>query len=307
MSRSRGLKIGVIGVGSMGQHHARVCATLSGASLVAVADTDPAKAKEMGYRYKAEVFKDYKQMLPLVEAVIIASPTATHFEFAAECLNAEKNILVEKPLTKTSAEAQRLAEMAKEKGLVVAVGHIERFNPAFEELSKLVRKEKILGINIHRLSPFPERISDANVIQDMMIHDLDLLLSLLPQDEIESLKAEGSTIKSHQLDKVSATIYFHSGIIAKLEADRIFGIKTRKITVTCERGLIEADLLNKRVYLRDLEHPIPSVHHTKNVDQLTAELLDFLKAIKEGRPPKVSAEDGYKAIKLAEEVERACS
>jgi predicted dehydrogenase len=158
-----------------------------------------------------------------------------------------------------------------------------------------------------RFSPFPERITDANVIQDMMVHDLDLLINLLPKDKIEGLKSEGSKLKSTQLDRATATIYFHSGIIARVEADRVFGIKTRKIAVTTERSLIEADLLNKRVYIRDFQRHIPSVHFTRSYDQLTTELSDFVKAVKSGSRPKVNAEDGYQALKLAEEVERACS
>ncbi|MBU0672316.1 MAG: hypothetical protein KJ732_04725, partial [Candidatus Margulisbacteria bacterium] len=189
---------------------------------------------------------------------------------------------------------------------IAAVGLIERFNPAFQELCKLIKKEKIIGLHFNRFSPFPARISDTNVIQDMMIHDLDLLLKLLPQEEIESLKAKGEKVKTKKLDKVSATIFYQSGIIAKVESDRVFGIKTRKITVTTENGMFEADLLNRRVYLRDLQHHIPSVHHTKSFDQLSAELADFIKAIKSNSPPKVTLEDAYQAQKLSEEVEKAC-
>ncbi len=307
MRKSHGLKIGLIGVGSMGKHHARICSLLPGAALFAIADLDEQKAHEIGKQYNAEVFKDYKEMLPLIDAVIIVTPTETHFEIAEQCLVAGKNVLVEKPLARNSNDARKLADLAKSKNLILAVGLIERFNPAFEELSKLIRKKKILGIHVKRFSSFPERITDANVIQDMMVHDLDLLPNLLPHDEIESLKAEGSKVKSDKLDRVSATIYFKSGAIAKVEADRVFGIKTRKITVTTEHGLIEADLLNKRIYVRDLQHHIPSIHHTKKSDQLTAELTDFVKAIKNRTRPRVDAEDGYRVLKLAEEVETACS
>jgi virulence factor len=307
MRKTRGLKIGVIGAGNMGQHHARICATLSGACLFGVADPDWQRAGEVAARFEAESFNTCQEMLPQIEAAIIASPTETHFEIARECLLAGKDLLVEKPLAKNPEDARRLVELAKEKGLVLAVGMIERFNPAFQELRRLLKKEKVIGINIKRLSPFPERITDANVIQDMMIHDLDLLANLFPGDEIEEMKAEGEKVKSEKLDKVSATIYFNSGVIARVEADRIFGLKTRKITAVTDKGLIEADLLNKRVYVRDLQHHIPSVHHTKDIDQLTAELTDFVKAVKGRTLPAVTGEDGLKAIKLAEEVEQACS
>jgi predicted dehydrogenase len=246
-------------------------------------------------------------MFAEVEAIIIASPTETHYKITADSLNAGKPTLVEKPLAKTSAEAQELLALARAKNLTLAVGFIERFNPAFQALCKLVKKEKILGVDIKRLSPFPERITDANVIQDMMIHDLDLLLNLLPRDEIESLKAEGKKIKTKQLDQAVATVYFRSGTIAKVEANRAFDSKVRTITVSTEGGIIEANLLEKKIYVRDFQHHLPSVHFTQSYDQLTAELKDFIGAIKNGVRPTVDGEDGLLAIKLAEEVEKACS
>ena len=169
MKKGRGLKIGIIGLGAMGKHHARICSILSCAKLFAVADIDQEEASQIGKLFKATVFYDYKEMLPAIDAVIIATPTQTHFQIAQECLKAGKNILIEKPFTKTSHEAQKLIDLAQSKSLILAVGLIERYNPAFQELCKLLRKEKIIGIHFTRLSPFPERITDANVIQDMMV------------------------------------------------------------------------------------------------------------------------------------------
>lgn len=307
MTKGRGLKYGVIGAGVMGKHHARILSQLSGVKLIGIAEPDPEQAKSLPDIYRPIVFKDYHELLAEADALSLVSPTSTHFEIGQGCLRAGKHLLIEKPLAQTSEEAKQLVALAQEKNLLLATGLIERFNPAFQELCKLLRKEKILGIDIKRFSPFPERISDANVIQDMMVHDLDLLTCLLPQDEIETLKAEGKKVKSDRLDTVTATFYFKSGIIAKVAADRVFSIKTRKIVVTVEKGLFEADLLNKRVYLRDFQHPLPSVVYAKPLDQLTEELKDFVKAVKEGTRPRVSGEAGYRAIKLAEEIEKACS
>jgi len=308
MKKGRGLRIGVIGVGSMGQNHARVLsAFVKGTNLVAISDANETLAQEIAGKYAAESLLDYRAVLPLVEAVIIATPTATHFSVGKECLEAGKHALIEKPLASTSAEALTLAELAKSKGLVLAVGLIERFNPAFTELRKLIRKEKIIGINIKRASPFPARITDANVVQDMMIHDLDLLNILLAHDEIESLTTEGKKVKTKNLDFVSATVHFKSGVIARVVADRVADGKTRKISVTTEDRMVEADLLNKQVYIRDLKHAAPSVHHVKNCDQLTDELTNFVAAIKNHTAPEVDAFAGYRATKLAEEVEKACS
>lgn len=305
--KKRGFQLGVIGLGVMGKHHARVSAHTRGLSLGAVADIDEKTAREIGEKEGVPWFTNYQELFPLVDAVIVASPTAGHFEIGQACLNAGKPLLIEKPLAKTSAEAEQLVALAKEKNLPLAVGLIERFNPAFAELAKLIKKEKIIGIDIKRQSPFPARITDANVIIDMMIHDLDLLLTLLPNYEIESLKASGEKVKTKVLDKVDATVYFKAGIIAKINADRVFGSKTRKIVVTTDKALYEADLLSKKVYVRTLEHANPSAHVTKEYDQLTAELLDFVLAVKKERNPKVSAEAGLKCLKLAEEVQKACS
>ena len=307
MKKGHGLKIGVIGVGSMGAHHARICATTSGQQLVAVADANEVRAKEISQKFGADYKTNFHEILPLVDAVIIASPTETHYEVAKACLNANKPCLVEKPLAASADQANELVELAKEKNMLLAVGMVERFNPAYKELQRLVRKEKIIGIHACRFSPLPTRITDANVIQDMMIHDLDLVMNLLPHDEIEELQAEGSKVETKKLDRVTAKIFLLSGIIARVEADRVFGIKTRKIIVTTERVMYEADLLNKKVLVRDFQHHLPSIHHVKQQDQLTAELQDFVNALKENKKPVVDGASGLAAIKLAEEVENKCS
>src|SRR3989339_1244778 len=307
MSKKKVFQLGVIGLGVMGKHHARVAAHTRGLSLGAVADLDEKTAQEVGEKHGVPWFTNYHELFPFVDAVIVASPTASHFEVGKDCLSAGKPALIEKPLAKTSEQAQRLVVLAKEKNLPLAVGLIERFNPAFVELAKLIKKEKILGLDIKRRSPFPERITDANVIIDMMIHDLDLMLTLMGNDEIESLKVIGEKVKTTMLDKVNATVYFRTGTIAKIDADRVFGSKTRKIVVTTDKALYEADLLSKNVYVRTLEHISPSSHFTKQYDQLTAEIMDFVLAIKRGQSPKVSATAGLKCLQLAEEVEKACS
>ncbi|MDI6731916.1 MAG: Gfo/Idh/MocA family oxidoreductase [Candidatus Margulisbacteria bacterium] len=306
MIKGRGLKIGVIGAGVMGKHHVRLCSLLPGVNLIGLADVSAETAKQAAEQYGIKFFQDYHALLPLVDALIIASPTQTHFEIGLECLKDGKHLLIEKPIAANSEQGEKLAALAKDRNKVLAVGLIERFNPAFQELQKILRHEKILGVNINRFSPFPERIGDANVIQDMMIHDLDLFLALFPHDAIEELKASGEKVKSDMLDRVSATIFLHSGIIVKVQADRVFGIKTRKIIVAAESGLIEADLLNKRIYVRNLQQIAPSLHFVNAQDQLTAEIVNFVKAIKTGSSPLVDGEAGLKATKLAEEIEKLC-
>ncbi|PIS31620.1 oxidoreductase [Candidatus Saganbacteria bacterium CG08_land_8_20_14_0_20_45_16] len=307
MKKPRGLKVAVIGVGSIGKHHARILAHMPGVSLTAIVDPNETAAKEVASLYNAPHFTSHDSHLTEFDVAIIATPTQTHCGIAKQLLEAGKHLLVEKPLTKTSAEARELVDLARAKGLILTTGHIERFNPAYQGLKKLIKGEKIIGLTAQRFSPFPARITDADAVEDMMIHDLDLVLDLLPTDEIESLRAKGEKIKTKTWDKVSASLFFKSGIVAKVSVDRVYNDKVRKLIVTTDKGLIEADLLNKQVYIRNLQYPQPSIHHTKQCDQLTEELQAFIKSVKKGTPLVVTGEAGYKAIKLAQEVQKACS
>ncbi|MBU1026856.1 MAG: Gfo/Idh/MocA family oxidoreductase [Candidatus Margulisbacteria bacterium] len=307
MKKGRGLKFGIIGLGKMGNFHAKKLMEIPGAKPYAVFDVREEQLNKAAQEYGAKTFTNYNDLLKEVDAVIVTAPTEKHFEIASATLAAGKPTLVEKPLAKTSADAEKLVALAKEKNTILSAGHIERFNPAFQGILKLIRKERVLGIDIKRTSPFPERITDANVVQDMMIHDLDIALNLLPLDEIESLTAKGKKVKSKVFDIAIAKLYFKSGIITKIEANRVSDSTQRKIVVSTEKGVVEADLLKKTIIVRDFQHPSPSVHHIKVYDQLEAELTDFVKAIKNNLSPTVTGEDGLAAVKLAEEVEKACS
>lgn len=305
MKRGKGLKLGVIGAGSMGRNHARIAANLAGVNLIGVADASPSVAEEAGKIIGVPFYTDYRQLLPYAEIICIATPTQTHFEIARECLNAGKHILIEKPFTGNSTNARTLISLADTKGLVLTVGLIERFNPAFQKLIKMIKDEKLIGLDIKRLSPYPERITDADVIFDMMFHDLDLLLSIIP-DEIVALRAKGEKIRSKLFDRVVAAITFSSGIIARLEASRVFGVKSRIISLTTEKYLIDANLLNKSIYIRDFSSPTPSALPIKAVDQLSEELKAFAFSVKSKNPPVVSGEDALRVLSLAEEIRNKC-
>jgi predicted dehydrogenase len=303
MRRGSGLKIGVIGVGSMGKNHARVLADLPGVRLVGVADSSRELAESSGSHLDIPWYDDYRQLLPEVEAAVVVTPTSTHYEIAQECLAAGKHLLVEKPLTGASSLARSLVSLAQEKNLSLAVGMVERFNPAFAKLLKEIKGEKIIGIDIKRLSPFPERITDTDVVFDMMIHDLDLFLQLYPEEIVE-IKAKGEKLRTKKFDRMVATFTHKNGTISRIEASRVFGSKTRKITVTTDRALYEADLLNKQVYIRDFSSPTPSTVPVKPVDQLTEEHKDFLASIKEGRPSLSPGSAFIRSLELTEEVEK---
>ncbi|MFH1826454.1 MAG: Gfo/Idh/MocA family oxidoreductase [bacterium] len=306
MNKKPRLRYGVIGAGSMGRHHARIIDLMPSVSLEAIAEPDKNQHLNIPDVLRSKIYDNYHEILDRVDAISVVSPTSTHYSIAKDCLLANKHLLIEKPFTETIAEAEELISLAKERNLVVAIGYVERFNPAFIELTKIIKKEKILGITFNRLSPFPARITDANVVRDMMIHDLDLLLALLPNEEIAEIKASGKKIKSNKLDRVSATMHFVSGIVAKLVADRVSPERKRNIVVTTERNMYEADLMKKKLFVRDFQSHVPSVHSAKDQDQLTAELTDFIKAIKNNGQPKVTALEGQQTLRLAEEVEKLC-
>jgi len=173
------IRIGVVGVGHLGEHHLRILSELSGVYLVGIVDTDKARLKKMEKKYQVRVFRKYKDLITsAVEAVIIAVPTEEHFSVARDFLIKGVHVLLEKPITRKINEAERLLAIVKEKKLVFQIGHIERFNVAVKALNKLVKHPRF--IEGHRLGPFPKRSTDINVILDLMIHDLDIVLNLVP-------------------------------------------------------------------------------------------------------------------------------
>ncbi|MFA6431133.1 MAG: Gfo/Idh/MocA family oxidoreductase [Candidatus Margulisiibacteriota bacterium] len=301
---ARGLKLGIIGAGAMGKNHLRIAISIPGIKVVGIADKDLALAEKLAAEFGTHAFPDISALIQSSDAICIVTPTSTHHELASTCLKAGKHVLVEKPFTGNSALAKELMALAKDNNVYLTVGLIERFNPVIKRLQKEIKGEKILGIDIKRFSLFPARITDTNVIFDMMIHDLDLLLTLIP-GEISHLSASGKKIKTSLLDSAQATIMFESGVAARVEADRTADKITRKLAVTTEKQLVEADLYAKCLILRDFSTPIPSTIPVKPVDQLTMELQDFIQTIKSGTPYP-TATLALKSLILAEEVQKKC-
>ncbi|MCX5725974.1 MAG: Gfo/Idh/MocA family oxidoreductase [Candidatus Saganbacteria bacterium] len=249
--QNKRFRVGVIGVGFMGSLHARVLSAIRGVSLFGVFDTDLDKAKEVAANLKTKFFEDYNLLIQECDALVVSSPTSTHFEIGITVIEAGKHLFIEKPLASSSYEGKILVDRAKEKGLVLATGHIERFNPAYVAAEKMLYREKPLILNIKRLSPFPERITDANVITDMMIHDLDLAMNIAGSP-VDSIKARGKKIKTKVLDQVFAHILFQNGLIANIEADRTRDTKVREIEAICESCNLVIDLLAKKIRRREL-------------------------------------------------------
>ncbi|OGC03424.1 hypothetical protein A2276_00720 [candidate division WOR-1 bacterium RIFOXYA12_FULL_43_27] len=301
------VKVGVIGCGKMGSFHSKILKELAEAKLVGVFDEDKDKNKEVAERFGVRPYSSYELLLKDVDAVIIATPTPTHFEIAKDAILCHKHVLIEKPLADSTALAEELVSLSKNKNLKCSVGMIERFNPAFQKLLKMIKGQKIIGVDIKRLSPYPERIKES-VIFDMMIHDIDLALTL-NRTKVEDLRAYGKKKRSETIDESYVTLYFKDGMIAKLDASRLKEQKERKVTVTTEKGIYEADLLNKKLSVRSFDNLIEkSAEEVKNEDQLSLELRSFLLSIQKDRSPEVSLEDGLNSLKIAEEVEKtACS
>ena len=305
MKRGSGLRVGVIGVGSMGKNYARNLAILPGAKLSGVSDLAADQGQEFAASLDVPFFPDLVSLVEVSDALCIVAPAQAHYPIAVDCLNAGKHILIEKPFTGSTRQASELIELAASKQLHLAASFLERYNPAFTKLLRLLKGEKIHGIDIKRFSPFPERITDMDVVYDMMIHDLDLLAQLT-NDPIAETKVEGEKVRSKKLDRVVATFTHQQGIISRISANRVYNDRVRKIAVTTEKLLIEADLLNKKVLVRDFSTPQPSTVPVKDVNQLFEQLRLFVRSIKDHSETPITGRDALRALQLAEEVEKAC-
>jgi virulence factor len=319
MSPSK-VRIGVIGVGRMGERHCRVYSTLPHVEFVGVSDTSLDRARTTAHKYAVDYYADYHDLLREVDAVSIATPTRFHYELARETLRQGRHALVEKPLAHSVGEARDLAHLASESSTVFQVGHIERFNPVFLELQAILEDLQIVGLAARRLSPFDSSNTDVDVIYDLMIHDVDLAVTLLG-DQVERVQAHGRSTQLGAADYVVANLSITDGPIANLTASRLTEQKVRLLEITALGAYIEADLLNKSIYIyrRTLPEYVQNHHrplryrqeglveriHIPTAEPLMLELQDFVRCIQEGTTPKVTARDGLRALELAASI-RGC-
>ncbi len=311
------IRTGVIGVGNMGQHHARVCATIPGSRLMGVADTDRQRAEAIAARYEVPAYTDYRQLLDKVEAVCIAAPTTLHHEIGMTCLEHGVHALIEKPLASSMAEAQDLASAAERLHKVLLVGHVERFNPTFVELVNVLAEGQILGLEARRLSPFATRAADVSVVYDLMVHDLDLILTLV-NAPLAKAQAIGGKLRSPQLDHVMAILNFANGQMASLTASKVTQHKVRQLSVTCADAYVVADFLTRTVMiyrqsaadyfaqrgevLYRQEGLIEQVY-VPPVEPLYAEIQHFLSCVRNGHPPQVGGADALRVMAVADRIE----
>jgi predicted dehydrogenase len=301
------INIGVIGVGYLGQHHARIYWELSkemkDLKLFAVVDTNLQRAKEIAHKYNCEAFDNHKYILEKVDAVSIVSPTITHYDIATDFLRAHKDILVEKPITSTLEEAEKIVLQAKDSDIVMQVGYLERYNPVISTLIPLIKDP--IFFESERLSPFVGRGIDVDVTLDLMIHDIDIVLSLLNEKNhsktIKNIYATGAKILTNKIDVAKAWVEFDSGVNAIFTASRISNDKSRKMKIYDRDGFFVVDYQNMtldRFFKRDNK-----IHHesiiVKKTEPLKEEIKDFLECVRHRKKPLVSIIDGRDSLDIA--------
>jgi predicted dehydrogenase len=299
------LRVAVVGVGHLGQHHARLLAAIEGVELVGVVDTKPGRAQEIAAKYGTAPFTSAGDLAGRVDAVSLATPTTTHVDLALPFIESGVPVLVEKPIASSLDDADRLLEAAERRGTMVAAGHTERFNPAVAAAMPLVADPRF--IEIHRMGTFPERSLDIDVIFDLMIHDLDLLLAAV-RAEVVSIDAVGVNVLTPHADIVNARLRFASGCIANVTASRISRDRVRKARFFQRSAYVSIDYAAQEV---DVYRLVPADGRPRieggrlsvvNEEPLKKELEDFVDAVRSGRRPVVTGRDGRDALALATRV-----
>ncbi|WP_413324311.1 Gfo/Idh/MocA family oxidoreductase [Synechococcus sp. MIT S9503] len=313
------VKVGVIGIGNMGWHHARVLSLLKDADLVGVADPDTQRGALATEQFGCRWFSDYRSMLEEVEAVCIAVPTLLHHSVGLACLEAGSHVLIEKPIAASQEEAAALIDAASRVGRLLQVGHIERFNPAFRELTKVVANEEVVVLEARRHSPHADRANDVSVVLDLMIHDLDLVLELASSSVVQ-LAAAGGRSSEGPIDYVNATLGFENGVVASLTASKMSHRKIRTLSAHCRASLVETDFLNHNLHIHRRAHEWYSADHgellyrndgfieevsTTSIEPLYAELEHFLQCVRGRETPAVDGQQASRALRLADLIEQA--
>ena len=302
------LRVAVIGVGHLGQHHARLLASMPGVDLVGVVDTKPGRAAEIATKYGTRGFVSTEEVLPSVDAVSVAVPTVSHLEVARPFLERRIAVLVEKPIAANLQEADELLACAEAHGALLAAGHTERFNPAVAAALPLVSRPRF--IEVHRLGTFPDRSLDIDVIFDLMIHDLDMLLAAVGS-EVEEVEAVGVHVLTPRTDIANARLRFTDGCIANVTASRISRDRVRKARFFQHDSYVSIDYAAQEVEVYRLGHANgrPAIQGGRldiaSEEPLQRELADFIDAVRTGRPPGVDGRAGRRALALATRVAEA--
>jgi predicted dehydrogenase len=305
MSSSVAIRAAVVGVGYLGRFHAQKYASLPGCRLVGVADANPATRAAVAGELGTEAFADWRELLGRVDAVSIATPTPLHHAIAREFLAAGAHVLVEKPMTTTVAQARELIDVAAVAGRVLQVGHLERFNAAVQAIAGIVTRPRFIESN--RLAPFRQRGTDVSVVLDLMIHDIDLIQSVV-RSPLVSVDAIGSSVFSDDLDIANARLRFDSGCVANVTASRVSLKTERKLRVFQDDAYLSIDLQQKILTVirkadatprGELPQVVIDERSYEQGDALRLEIEAFLDSIRHGRAPLVGGAEGLAALETA--------
>jgi predicted dehydrogenase len=294
---------GVVGVGHAGGYHAEKYAVSEKARLVAVVDINRERAAEVGRQLRVDSMTDYRELFGLVRCVSVAVPTRLHYGVARDFLAAGIDVLVEKPMTATLDDGRRLVAQARDRGLVLQVGHLERFNPAIRTLEEVIKGPKF--VECHRLAPFVERGTDVDVVLDLMIHDIDVIASLV-RSPVERVEAVGVPVLTDKPDIANARITFADGCIANVTSSRVSMKRERKIRFFQADAYISIDYDQKRaqIYRKPAKGAAwPDIRgetiEIKEGDALADEIDSFLDSVRTRKPPLVGGEEGLRALEIA--------
>lgn len=302
------IRVGVVGVGHLGQHHARNYSELEGCELVGVADVDQKAATRVAGNLRTQAFFDYKMLIGQVNAVSIVVPTVLHYAVARDFLEAGVHVMVEKPITSTVQQARELIDLARDRNLILQVGHIERFNVAVIKLQEILTQPQF--IESHRLGPYDPRVRDVGVVLDLMIHDIDIILQIV-RSPIVSIDAVGVPILSPREDIANARIKFENGCTANLTVSRVTPNRMRKIRIFQPSTYVSVDYqkqsmeVYQREEIRNAAEGEPQAQirrrrlRLKKAEPLKLELAHFLKCVREGATPAVTGEHGTNALEVA--------
>lgn len=304
----RSLRVGVIGVGYLGRFHAQKYAALPGVTLVAVVDTNADRAAEIAHESRTTAHTDYRDLFGQVDCVSIAVPTQFHHSVAQDFLSRDIDVLVEKPLTATAAEGHELVTLADRHKRILQVGHLERFNPALRSLTGILTAPRF--IECHRVAPFVERGTDVDVVRDLMIHDLDVILSLV-RSSVTSIEAFGVPVLTSEPDIANARLRFASGCIANITASRVALKRERKMRVFQPDTYLVVDYGEHRIRICRREPgaqpgALPNLTFEERAvggeDALEEEIRAFVQAVRDRSQPVVSGHDGLQALEVAERI-----
>jgi predicted dehydrogenase len=299
------LRIGVIGVGYLGQFHAEKYARMNDVELVGVVDIEKKRAEIVAEKVNAKPYTDYKSLFGNVDAVSIAAPTSVHFVIARDFLKKNIDIMIEKPITETTEEADELIHLAESRDLIIQVGHLERFNPAIVALKDIVKKP--MFIESHRLSIFQGRCTDVSVVLDLMIHDIDLILNFV-RSKIRAVYASGVPVVSEHVDIANARLEFENGCVANVTASRISTKNERKIRLFQRDAYVSVDFSKKEITAIQQTGSVDSglipgmdvkQMSFETGDALENELKSFINAVIHREPPEVTAQMGRDALEIA--------